>query len=334
MSRDRVALGEFLRARRDRLSPAQAGIAGFPGARRVPGLRREELAVLAGLSPDYYGRLEQGRQANVSPEVLTALGRALRLDEVEHAHLRDLAAPAAPRRHAAAPPAAQRPDPGLLRLMSTLDHVPLLLLGHRGDVLARNALLRSVLGCELEPGTSFPRYLFLEPNARERIVNWPVFAQAAVGALRREAGRRPHDHLLQALVAELRAADPDVEQWWEDHSVRDYASVAKRIRHPVAGDLRFDIEIVGAPQEPDQRLVVYTAEPGSRTAGLLPILASWDLGIAAPVSRWSTARSGGRRRSAPSRWRPQRADVSRSRRGPGARPVRVPRRTGVRAGCH
>jgi transcriptional regulator with XRE-family HTH domain len=240
----------------------------------VPGLRREELAVLAGVSPDYYSRLEQGRQATVSSEVLDALARALRLDDVERAHLHDLAAPAP---HRAAPvEVTQRPDPGLLRLMSTLDHVPVILLGHRGDVLASNALLRAVLGRPLVAGTSFTRYLFLDALARERIVNWADFASAAVAALRREAGRRPHDGRLADLIDELRGVDRDVARWWDDHAVRDYASVAKRIRHPDVGDLSFDIETVSPPQEPDQRLIVYTAQPDSPTARLLPILGSWN----------------------------------------------------------
>lgn len=173
--------------------------------------------MLAGLSTDYYSRLEQGRQANISDGVLDALARALRLDGVEHAHLRDLAAPSS-RHHGARSEAVQRPDPGLLRLMVTLDHVPVLLLGNRGDVLARNALVRS-----------------------------------------------------------------DVARWWVDHTVRDYASVPKRIQHPTAGTLSFDIEIVTAPHEPDQTLVVYTTEPDSPTARLLPILASWD--VDTPVTR-------------------------------------------------
>lgn len=275
MPRDRAALGAFLRSRRDRITPSQAGIEAFPGARRVPGLRREELAVLAGLSPDYYSRLEQGRQANISDEVLDALARALRLDEVEHAHLRDLAAPTV-RRRAATPQSVQRPDPGLLRLMRTLDHVPVLLLGHRGEVLARNALLVEVLGRPLEPGTSFVRYMFQDPVARERIVNWQDFASATVATMRRETARRPHDNRLTALVDELRTTDADVARWWDDHAVRDYASVSKRVQHPTAGPMTFDIEIVRAPHEPDQRLVVYTAEPDSSTARVLPLLASWN----------------------------------------------------------
>ncbi len=282
---DRAALGGFLRARRDRLSPAQAGIRAFPGPRRVPGLRREELAVLAGLSPDYYGRLEQGRQATVSDEVLAALSRALRLDDVERAHLRELAAPTARQRPTST--AKQRPDPGLLRLMAALDHLPVLLLGQRTDVLARNALLQAVLGRPLEPGASFARYLFQDPTARERITNWSDFAATAVAGLRRQSGLHPLDRRLTALVDDLRAGDPDVERWWDDHTVRDYAGVAKRISHPTAGPLAFDVEIVNAPHEPDQHLVVYTVEPGSSTEEVLPILASWDAGSSRPAGRHS-----------------------------------------------
>jgi transcriptional regulator with XRE-family HTH domain len=276
----RVELGRFLRARRDRLSPAQAGIVAFPGPRRVPGLRKEELAVAAGLSPDYYSRLEQGRQANVSDQVLDAIASALRLDDTERRHLHHLAAPIARRRGPAASPAPQRPDPGLLRVMAALDHVPVLLLGHRGDVLARNALLPAVLGRPLEPGSSFVRYLFLDPLARERIVNWDVFARNAVASLRLEAGTRLHDRRLRELIDTLRAADPDVASWWDDHAVRDYASVTKHIRHPEAGDLVFGIEAVAALHEPDQRLTIYTVEPDSPTARVLPMLSSWSLDTA------------------------------------------------------
>lgn len=246
----------------------------FPGPRRVPGLRREELAVLAGLSPDYYSRLEQGRQANISTEVLDALARALRLDEVERAHLGDLAAPA--RRASTTGEAPQRADPGLLRLITALDHLPVVLLGHRGEVLAANHLLRAVLGREMPPGSSFVEFMFLDPLARERILNWSDFAQATVAALRRELGRRPYDRVLTTLIGHLRSVDSDVAAWWDDHGVRDYASVVKRIRHPDAGELRFDIEIICSPQDLEQRLVVYTAEPDSRTLEMLPLLASWD----------------------------------------------------------
>lgn len=274
MPADRAALGAFLRSRRDRLTPAQAGIAAFPGPRRVPGLRKEELAVLAGLSPDHYSRLEQGRQQTVTDEVVAALARALQLDEVERAHLRDLAAPAT-RRRWAGPEAAQRPDPGMLRLMGVLDHVPALLLGRRSEVLARNGLLSTVLGTAMQPGSSFARWLFLDPDARVRITNWADFAAPAVGALRYELGRHPDDRRLTALVDELRRDDPDVARWWADQRVTFRTSVSKQIAHPAAGVLTFGIESVVGPHDPDQRLVVYTVEPGSPTAQLLPMLASW-----------------------------------------------------------
>ncbi|GAA4606069.1 helix-turn-helix transcriptional regulator [Actinoallomurus liliacearum] len=289
MSRDRSAFGAFLRARRDRLTPAQAGIEAFPGRRRVPGLRREELAMLAGLSTDHYSRLEQGRQATVSESVLAALTRALRLNEVEAAHLRDLAAPATRTRRAV--PEAQRADPGLLRLAATLDHVPVLLLGRRSEVLARNALLEAVLGRALPPGSSFLDYLFRDPLARERIVNWAEFGARSVAAMRMEVGRRPDDQRLLAAVRDLRRTDPDVARWWDDHTVRDYASVSKRIAHPEAGLLDFAIEIVTAPHVPDQHLIVYTAEADSSTARILPILASWATPTRAPSTQSSrTAR--------------------------------------------
>lgn len=274
MPADRAALGAFLRSRRDHLTPAQAGITAFPGSRRVPGLRKEELAVLAGLSPDHYSRLEQGRQHTITDEVVHALSQALQLDDVERAHLRDLAAPSS-RRRWARPEVAQRPDPGMLRLMATLEHVPVLLLGRRSEVLARNGLLSAVLGTAMEPGTSFAHWLFLDPEARVRIPNWADFASPAVGALRYEVGRHPDDRRLAALVEELRSADPDVAQWWDDQRVTFRTSVTKHVSHPTAGPLSFGIESVVGPHDPEQRLVVYTVEPDSPTARVLPMLGSW-----------------------------------------------------------
>lgn len=274
MPADRTALGAFLRSRRDRLTPAQAGIAPFPGPRRVPGLRKEELAVLVGMSPDHYSRLEQGRQGTVGQDVLDSLARALQLDDLERAHLHDLAGPV--RRHRATGwEAPQRADPGLLRLMATLDHVPTLLLGRRGEVLARNALLPAVLGDEMLPGSSLVRWLFLDPASRQRIVNWSDYAAAAVGAMRYELGRHPDDRRLVELLADVRAADPDVSRWWDDHAVTDRTSVRKEIAHPAFGVLSFGIEAVTTPHDPEQRLVVYTAQPGSATQQALPLLAAW-----------------------------------------------------------
>ncbi len=269
---DRTQLGTFLRSRRDALTPTAAGIEAFPGPRRVPGLRKEELAVLAGMSSDYYSRLEQGRQANVSGSVLDALARALRLNEVERKHLLALANPSS--RSCVASPAPQQADPGLLRLMTAMDHVPALVLGRRAEVLATNALLTAVLE-GLRPSTSLARFMFFDPLARERIVNWAHFAATSIAALRGELGRHPDDERLIALIDELRSRDGDAAQWWDDHSVQDYASAAKRILHPVVGELSFDIETVTSPRAVDQVLVTYTVQPDSHTARRLPFLASW-----------------------------------------------------------
>ncbi|OZC59105.1 transcriptional regulator [Rhodococcus sp. 06-470-2] len=271
MNKDRSALSAFLRDRRDRMTPIEAGIRTYPGARRVPGLRREELAALAGVSPDYYSKLEQGRQANVSNEVLLAIAGALKLDDVESAHLLDLASPATPTEDA-----AQVPNPGLLQVMKALDHVPVILLGRSGAVLASNSLVRSVLSLQPSADQSLFHYLFRNPIARERIVNWSQFAAASVAGLRRDLARRPGDRLLIALIAELRSAEPCFEQWWGDHEVREFERATKIIQHPAAGTLEFGIEFLTSPSEPDQSLIVYTVEDGSSTAEILPILASWD----------------------------------------------------------
>lgn len=232
--------------------------------------------MLAGLSPDHYSRLEQGRQPYITESVLGALARALQLDDVERAHLRDLATLGSLRRSSGTQP-GQQPDPGLLRVMTALDDVPVLLLGRRGQVLARNGLLSAVLGVEMTPGTSFLTWLLLDPRARERIGNWTDFATASVGALRLEAGRHPDDKLLAELVEELRAADADVARWWDDQGVTDRTSVTKTVAHPQAGPLSFGIEALTTPHDTEQRLVVYTVESDSPTARVLPLLARWGL---------------------------------------------------------
>lgn len=239
----------------------------------MPGLRKEELAVLAGLSPDHYSRLEQGRQATVSDDVLESLSQALRLNAVERAHLRDLAAPRTRQRQVWE--GQQRADPGLLRVMAALDDVPVLLLGRRGEVLARNGLLVAVLGTDLPRGSSFLRWLCLDPAARTRIVNWHQFVIATAGSLRYEVGRHPNDRRLTQLVSDLRS-DPDIDRAWEQQHVLDQTSVRKHLAHPLAGRLVFDIEVVALPHDPDQRLVVCTVEPASDTARVLPLLAGWQ----------------------------------------------------------
>ncbi|MFL1906045.1 helix-turn-helix transcriptional regulator [Streptomyces tauricus] len=268
------ALGSFLRSRRDRITPAQAGIHPMPGLRRVPGLRKEEVAGLAGISPDHYSRLEQGRQRTLSDDLCEALARALNLTDVERKHLRSLADPGY---HRGGRDRPQQPEPGLLRVMSALDHLPTLLLGRRFDVLAANALLAETLGVTFEPGTSFARWLLLDEAARVRIVNWADYASAAVGALRYQLGRHPHERALTTLIKDLRAQEPHVDRWWHDQTVTDRTSVTKHITHPTGGPLEFGVEAVTLPQSSDQQLVIYTVEPDSPTARALPSLSSCAL---------------------------------------------------------
>lgn len=262
-------LGAFLRSRRDRLSPDLAGGHTNSRQRRVPGLRKEELALLAGVSVDYYSRIEQGRQAAVSVAVAESLARALKLDDDERVHLFDLAA--LPARSTARELEQSPPDPSLERVMTHLDSVPLLLLGRRLDVLARNALLEAVLG-PLPVGASFARFLLLDPTARERIVEWHHLAEFALSGLRRETVRHPGDAELQRLVRELRDSDEQIDAWWNNHGVREFVSARKTVRHPLAGELRFTLDIVSSPRNADQRLIVYTVEPGSSTEAALTTL--------------------------------------------------------------
>jgi transcriptional regulator with XRE-family HTH domain len=249
----------------------------------VPGLRKEELAVLAGISADHYSRLEQGRQTTLSEDMCAALARALRLDELESKHLRALAGRAP---HRAGWESPQRPEPGLLRVMTALGDLPAILLGRRSEVLASNALLGPVLGTAFAPGTQFVRWLLLEPAARDRIANWDDFARAAVGGLRYELGRHPGDHKLSGLIGELCAQSAEIARWWDEQGVVDRTSLTKRVIHPEIGPLEFGIEAVTTPHQPDQRLVIYTVEPGSLTARNLPLLRGW----AQSVPEFSTER--------------------------------------------
>ncbi|MCX4748251.1 helix-turn-helix transcriptional regulator [Kitasatospora sp. NBC_01287] len=274
-------LGEFLRSRRARIQPEEVGLRSY-GQRRVPGLRREEVAQLAGVSVDYYIRLEQGRGANVSDAVLDAVARVLALDEVERAHLRALARP--PR--AASPTAArtagaragQQVCPGLRRLLDAMTEVPAFVLGRRMDVLAWNALGDAVVGFSaMDPGRrNMARQTFLEPDARTYYPQWEAVAAETVSHLRLDAGRHPEDPELASLVGDLSLRSPEFRRLWADHQVREKTWGQKLLRHPLAGDLELGYEALALPGDPDQLLVCYTAVPGSPTAQRLALLASWS----------------------------------------------------------
>lgn len=268
---------DFLRSRRARITPDAAGLPADGRIRRVPGLRRDEVARLAGVSTEYYTRLEQGRGGNPSPEVLGSLARALRLDATESEHLVDLLTrrPAATRH---APTGPQRVRPGLHLMLQTLDHVPAFILGRRTDVLASNRLARALLtDFDALPATrrNMARYYLLDPEARERVTDWAQLAAETVAMLRLEAGRHPHDRQLADLVGELTLGSPEFTTWWNDHKVLRRTHGIKRYRHPVAGDMEFSYEALTPPDDPDQTLCVYNVEPGSAGARALRLLGDW-----------------------------------------------------------
>jgi transcriptional regulator with XRE-family HTH domain len=274
MARD-TRLGEFLQARRAQVSPEDAGIASY-GRRRVPGLRREELAQLAGVSVDYYVRLEQGRAAHPSAEVLDALARALQLDDAERGHMHQLASPPPARRRGSAP---ERVAPGLERLLRQLDTVPAVVIGRRMDILAWNRLAAALMGDfgRLPPEQrNQARLMFLDPTCRELYSDWERHARETVGYLRHCAGRHPDDPEIAALVGELSVKSAHFARWWADHLVREKASGSKTYRHPAVGELTLHFETLVPPAAPDQALITYTVEPGSKSETALRLLASWD----------------------------------------------------------
>ncbi|MGW4644538.1 helix-turn-helix domain-containing protein [Sphaerisporangium sp. NPDC004334] len=246
--------------------------------RRVPGLRRDEVARLAGVSTEYYTRLEQGRAGDPSPEVLQALSRTLHLDASETEHLRDLPTrPNAATRHT--PTGPQRVRPGLYLMLRTLQHVPAIVLGRRTDILASNRLARAVLtdfDALPVPARNLARYYLLDPSARHAVGDWERIAAETVAILRLEAGRRPHDRQLADLVGELMLRSPEFTTWWNDHRVLRCTHGARLHHHPVVGDLRFVFESFPVPGDAEQTLYVYNVEPGSPTEQALRLLESWN----------------------------------------------------------
>jgi transcriptional regulator with XRE-family HTH domain len=269
-------LGDFLRTRRARVRPEDAGlrISSHPPRRRVPGLRREELALLAGVSVDYYVRLEQGRAGHPSESVLEALARALQLDETEQAHLHELARPPRPRRRRRRRP---RVRPELRRLLERMDGIPAFVLGPRMDVLAWNPLAAAMMGDfgALAPHhRNIPRHVFLDPGSRRLYPEWKQIARETVAYLRMEAGRDPDDAELAELVGELSLASPEFARWWADHDVYEKTHGTKRIDHPEVGEMTLHYETLVLPDQPGQTLVTYTAEPGSPSDTALRLLAT------------------------------------------------------------
>lgn len=259
MSSDDNALGEFLRARRELLDPEEAGIPDF-GRRRVPGLRREELAVLAGVSGPYYTRLEQGRDRHPSPQILVAIGRALDLDEQAMAHLHRLAQ---------ASPPSQKPSPrteevtaGLQLLLDSWTEQPAVIVGRYRDVLAANRLAQ-VLNPGFVPGRNLLHQVFLDPEGREYYLDWQEIVVGAVAGLRASAGAGPDDPRLTGLVGELSVKSVEFRQTWARHDVRARISGRKRYNNPFIGLITLDYETFTVNADPGQTMFVFRAEPGS-----------------------------------------------------------------------
>jgi transcriptional regulator with XRE-family HTH domain len=274
-------VSEFLTTRRARLTPDQVGLPAI-GVRRVPGLRRSEVATIAGLSVEYYARLERGQIAGASTGVLDALARALQLDETERAHLFDLARAAdgiptsgRPRRRTAGKAASR------LSLQWALDAIKdgvAFVRDPRQNLLATNMLGRAFYSPVIGDGGRMPnlaRFQFLDPASRDFYPDWDLFAQMCVGIMRAEAGRDPHDRELQDLVGELSTRSEVFRRLWADHNVRTHGSGTKRFHHPVVGELTLVYEELAVTAEPGLVLLVYTAEPGSPSAERLQLLASW-----------------------------------------------------------
>ncbi|GAB2461568.1 helix-turn-helix transcriptional regulator [Xylanimonas ulmi] len=279
MSHDdhRAEVREFLSSRRARVAPEQAGLAAYGGNRRVKGLRREEVAMLAGVSVDYYVRLERGNLSGASDGVLDSLAGALQLDEAEREHLFSLARAAGPaRRRTHARTGAVRP--AVQQMLDAIGDAPAWVCNGRHDILASNrmgrALYAPVFADPRRPANT-TRFIYLDPAARDFFVDWERVANDAAAMLRLEAGRNPHDRELIQLVGELSTRSELFRGRWASHDVVFHRSGRKRLRHPVVGQLDLSFESMKLPSEPVLYLNVYTAPAGSPTADALRLLSSW-----------------------------------------------------------
>jgi len=278
---NRAEVREFLMSRRAKLTPEVAGLPAGPN-RRVPGLRRTEVAALAGVSVEYYAKLERGALAGASASVLDALSRALQLDDAEQAHLLDLAraadgipASGRPRRRAAKQPSAR---PSLQWALEAITDGVAFVRNQYQDLLAANALGRAFFSPLIGEGGRTPnlaRFQFLDPASRDFYPEWDAFARMCVAIMRAEAGRDPHDRGMHDLVGELSTRSETFRTLWGAHDVRIHGAGTKRFNHPVVGEVSLAYEELAITAEPGLVLMIYTAEPGSPSAERLRLLASW-----------------------------------------------------------
>ena len=267
---------DFLVSRRAKVTPERAGLPAYGGNRRVPGLRREEVAMLAGVSVDYYNRLERGNLAGASESVLESIARALLLDEAEREHLFDLARAAGPglpsRRRAGAPAVRE----SLRAIIDAVTDGAAQLRNGRGDIVAANALTRELFAMIFEaPGApNHSRFLFLDPRARDFHPNWEKIAADNAAVLRTAAGRNPYDRGLSDLVGELSTRSEEFRTYWAQHNVRLHYTGTKVFNHPEVGLIELSYNSLELPADPGLAMTIYTAEPGSANAEKLRLLAT------------------------------------------------------------
>lgn len=275
----RGEIREFLSTRRARVTPQQAGLPVYGGdRRRVAGLRREEVALLAGISSEYYTRLERGNATGVSESVIEGIAQALQLDDAERAHLLQLIHTAGATRPPRRRPAQQQVRTTVQRVLDSMVGSPAFVLNGRLDILAANALglaLFSPIYAEPVSPPNSARFVFLDPLATEFFRDWDKVANDTVALLRAEAGRDPYDRRLSDLIGELSTRSEEFRGRWAAHNVQIHTSGVKLLHHPIVGDLDLPFESFPMAGDPNQSLLTYTSEPGSPTRDALNLLASW-----------------------------------------------------------
>jgi transcriptional regulator with XRE-family HTH domain len=275
---NRNEIRDFLTSRRGKITPEQAGLPAYGGRRRVSGLRREEVALLAGVSVDYYTRLERGDLKGVSDTVLDAVSSAPHLDEPERAHLINLAQAANSTKRVRRRPPQDGVRPTIQRILDAMAGTPAHVRNSRRDILTANRLgyaLYSELYLDPARPVNVARFIFLNPRARTFFIDWPTAANDIVAALRAEAGKNPYDRELSDLVGELSTRSNEFATRWAAQNVRFHRSGFKAIHHPIVGDLYLTFEVMDLPADPGLSLIVYSAEPGSGSQDALRLLASW-----------------------------------------------------------
>jgi transcriptional regulator with XRE-family HTH domain len=274
----KTEIREFLSSRRARITPEQAGLPAYGGHRRVKGLRREEVCLLAGVSIDYYVRMERGNLAGVSDVVLESLARALALDDAERDHLFDLA-----RKSVSTQPVRRRPSPrqvrpSLVQVLEAIPDAPAWIRNARHDLLAANPMARALYAPMLADTRQPPntaRFVYLDPASKDFFTDWERAADDIAAMLRLEAGKNPHDKALTELIGELSTRSDVFRQRWAAHNVRFHRTGFKRLHHPVVGNLELNFEAMEFPSDPGLTMLVYTAAAGTPTADALKLLASW-----------------------------------------------------------